>query len=245
MPDKRSSISTPIRFCLVFAVVLTMPLVVYCQNTEEAPGQSPEQTIDGVVFVANGGIITAGSTIEVKLADVSLADALSQTVAVYSHTLELDETTVSFSLSYPLSVIDVSRRYAVQARVTSPGGKLLFVSTAVHPVDPQVSVYGFAVIVDSVSTAGQQEYGLPPVPIGKSFEYYCAGVTFIVRVGPGEVALWIPSESGGGYRVLSRAPSETGRLFVDGEVSFWSRGEEAEIRIGDYSYPNCRVVLSQ
>ncbi len=72
---------------------------------------------------------------------------------------------------------------------------------------------------------------------GQTLVYECGmGEDFIIRTGPGEVALWTEDR----YLVLSQVRSGSGSKFQEGDVVFWSKGEEAMLDMGDVRYRDCR-----
>ncbi len=74
-------------------------------------------------------------------------------------------------------------------------------------------------------------------PLAKTFVYDCNGYEFIARLGPGEMALWLPDQ----YVVVSQVRSASGALYEEGDISFWSKGDEAMLTIGDQAYMNCHL----
>ncbi len=72
-------------------------------------------------------------------------------------------------------------------------------------------------------------------PIGRTLVYDCNGFEFVTRLGPGEMAVWLPDR----YVVLSQARSGSGTRYVEGDVEFWSKGDEAMISFDGQQYMNC------
>ncbi len=75
-----------------------------------------------------------------------------------------------------------------------------------------------------------------PRPLAKTMVYLCEdGYEFVVRLGPGEMALWAE----GDYRVLSQVRSASGVKYREGELVFWMKGEEALLERGSVRHGNC------
>ncbi|HXS80939.1 MAG TPA: META domain-containing protein [Gammaproteobacteria bacterium] len=75
----------------------------------------------------------------------------------------------------------------------------------------------------------------------RTLVYDCDGdVSFTVREGPGEVALWAPEALGGTYQVLSLARSGSGVRYVEGDTVFWNKGNLATIEIAGQRFVDCR-----
>ncbi|MCB1690677.1 MAG: MliC family protein [Halioglobus sp.] len=74
-------------------------------------------------------------------------------------------------------------------------------------------------------------------PLATTFVYDCNGYEFIARLGPGEMAMWLPDQ----YVILSQVRSASGTLYEEGDISFWSKGEEAILTVAGQSYLNCQL----
>jgi uncharacterized membrane protein/heat shock protein HslJ len=77
--------------------------------------------------------------------------------------------------------------------------------------------------------------------VGRTFVFDCDGdVSFTMRTGPGEMALWAPASLGGTYQVLSITRSASGARYEEGDTVFWNKGDLATIEIGGQRYVDCR-----
>jgi membrane-bound inhibitor of C-type lysozyme len=72
----------------------------------------------------------------------------------------------------------------------------------------------------------------------RTLVYDCNGYEFVARLGAGEMALWLEE----GYVVLSQVRSASGTAYEEGDISFWSKGEEAILNVGESSYQNCHQL---
>jgi putative lipoprotein len=87
--------------------------------------------------------------------------------------------------------------------------------------------------------AARQAAAAPEV--GRTFVFDCDGdVSFTMRTGPGEIALWAPASLGGTYQVLSLTPAASGARYQEDDTVFWSRGDLATIEISGGRYVDCR-----
>ncbi|MBE9538083.1 MAG: MliC family protein [Proteobacteria bacterium] len=75
-------------------------------------------------------------------------------------------------------------------------------------------------------------------PVGKTLVYECTGYEFIARTGPGEMAVWLEDR----YLVMSREYSASGEKYVEGDVTFWSKGEEALLIIDNQKFGDCKLA---
>lgn len=77
--------------------------------------------------------------------------------------------------------------------------------------------------------------------VGQTFVYDCDGdVSFTVRTGADEMALWAPESLGGLYQVLSRVRAASGAQYREGDTLFWNKAELATFEIGGQRFVDCR-----
>lgn len=94
-------------------------------------------------------------------------------------------------------------------------------------------------LLAGVRTQGAEPAAAPEV--ARTFVYDCPGdLSFTVRTGPGEMALWAPKSLGGRYLVLSLARSASGARYTEGDTVFWSKGDVAAIELGGQRYVDCK-----
>lgn len=74
-------------------------------------------------------------------------------------------------------------------------------------------------------------------PLATTLVYDCSGYEFVARLGPGEMALWLPDQ----YVVLPQVRSASGALYEEGDVSFWSKGDDAMLTVADEIYQDCQL----
>jgi len=72
----------------------------------------------------------------------------------------------------------------------------------------------------------------------RTLVYDCNGFEFTARTGPGEIAVWLPDR----YLVLSQVPSGSGAKYQEGDIEFWSKGDDAMLTVGDQQYLNCALA---
>ena len=118
------------------------------------------------------------------------------------------------------------------------------------------SVSGYAVSGDELrltyNTSGELRFvreppeAAAPPEVARTFVFDCDGdVSFTVRFGPGEMALWAPASLGGSYQVLSIARSGSGARYVEGDTVFWNKGDLATIEIAGQRFVDCRSTPSK
>jgi uncharacterized membrane protein/heat shock protein HslJ len=78
-------------------------------------------------------------------------------------------------------------------------------------------------------------------PVGSTFVFDCPGdVSFTVRNGPGEAALWAPKSLDGKYTVLGRVRSASGARYEEGGTVFWSKGDTALFEYAGRTFGDCK-----
>lgn len=95
-------------------------------------GAPKTATLSGTVFYRERMALPPGAVVEVKLVDISRADAPSITIGQVSVAAG-PGTPTPFSLEYDPTQIRAGNRYALQARITADG-TLLFISDTSYPV---------------------------------------------------------------------------------------------------------------
>jgi heat shock protein HslJ/uncharacterized membrane protein len=91
------------------------------------------------------------------------------------------------------------------------------------------------------TAAGAPNTAASSAEVGRTSVYDCGGdVSFTVRTGPGEVALWTPKSLGGKYTVLSLVRSASGPRYEEGGTAYWSKGELATFELDGTRFVDCR-----
>lgn len=117
--------SRPVPPCLA-ALLLAL---VACSSTDHSAAKAH---VTGMVNSRGRLALTPDAILEVKLVDVSRADAPSITLSGQKIS-PVGPPPIPFSLPYDPAVIDPRLTYAVQARITE-GGRLRYISTTRHAV---------------------------------------------------------------------------------------------------------------
>ena len=78
-------------------------------------------------------------------------------------------------------------------------------------------------------------------PLATTLVYECVAYEFVARLGLDVIALWLEDR----YIVLPHVRSGSGALYENGDVSFWSKGDEAMLTVAGKSYQNCHLRPSQ
>lgn len=121
------------------------------------------RTLSGNVVYRERMLLPAGAVVEVKLLDVSLADAPARTIAE-SRITDARTSHIPYVLRYDSSQIDPRMTYALQARIVL-GDRLLFINTTRHTVLAGGKDDG-DIQVENVG-GGQAETSAPSSPVGR------------------------------------------------------------------------------
>ena len=108
-------------------------------------------TLAGTVTYRARVALPAGAVIEVRLLDVSRADAPADTLARVEVVTRGEQVPVAFALSYDPDAIQPRRRYVVQATIAVEG-QVTWRTTTQHPVfvDGMAPTSPVTVIVEQV-----------------------------------------------------------------------------------------------
>src|SRR5690606_4276724 len=148
---------------------------------------------------------------------------------------------IPFELRYPRDRIAANRRYGLRAEIRAAGGELMFTTPSHHGVlaggaAPERDV---EIVVERVR-AGDESVRVAPPEVGRTFVYDCTGdVSFTVRTGPGELALWAPESLGGAYTVLAASPAGSTERYEESSTVAVIGGESAAFEIGGQRYADC------
>jgi uncharacterized membrane protein/membrane-bound inhibitor of C-type lysozyme len=84
---------------------------------------------------------------------------------------------------------------------------------------------------------GGEDFNPDPRPMSQTLVYECSNIEVIARVGPGEMALWLPDR----YLVLSQVRAASGTRYEEGDVMFWTKGDELLLEVGSERYTDCAL----
>ena len=114
-----------VRFARTLALgIATLPLAA-CATL--MPSEEPV-SVTGSITYRERIALPPTAQVEIQLADVSLLDAPSRTIAQQSFTADGRQVPFAFSLTVDERKIDPRGRYAVSARITDASGKLMFIT---------------------------------------------------------------------------------------------------------------------
>ncbi|MEI4506512.1 YbaY family lipoprotein [Sphingopyxis sp. CCNWLW253] len=115
-----------VRITRMLAVgMVAAPLLAACATI--APSEQPV-SVTGSITYRERMALPPTAQVEIQLADVSLMDAPSKTIAQQSFTADGRQVPFAFSLTVDERKIDPRGRYSVSARITDASGKLMFIT---------------------------------------------------------------------------------------------------------------------
>ena len=101
------------------------PLLAACATIP--PAEEPV-SVTGSITYRERMALPPTAQVEVTLADVSLMDAPSKTIAQQSFTADGRQVPFAFSLTVDQRQLDPRHSYAVSARITDASGRLMFIT---------------------------------------------------------------------------------------------------------------------
>ncbi len=114
-----------VRFARTLALGLaTLPLTA-CATL--MPSEEPV-SVTGSITYRERMALPPTAQVEIQLADVSLMDAPSKTIAQQSFTADGRQVPFAFSLTVDQRKLDPRGRYSVSARISDGSGKLMFIT---------------------------------------------------------------------------------------------------------------------
>ncbi|MCB0196225.1 MAG: YbaY family lipoprotein [Anaerolineae bacterium] len=91
------------------------------------------QAVTGRIVAPEGSTLPEGSQVEIRVDDVSLADAAATQIGG-EMIMDATQFPINFEASYDAQAIDERYTYAVQVRISDSEGKLLFINTQAYNV---------------------------------------------------------------------------------------------------------------
>ena len=115
-----------VRITRVLAVsAVVAPLLAACATIP--PAEQPV-SVTGSITYRERMALPPTAQVEIQLADVSLMDAPSKTIARQSFTADGRQVPFAFSLTVDQRQLDPRHSYAVSARITDASGRLMFIT---------------------------------------------------------------------------------------------------------------------
>lgn len=115
-----------VRITRMLAVsAVAAPLLAACATIP--PAEQPV-SVTGSITYRERMALPPTAQVEVTLADVSLMDAPSKTIAQQSFTADGRQVPFAFTLTVDQRQLDPRHSYAVSARITDASGKLMFIT---------------------------------------------------------------------------------------------------------------------
>lgn len=115
-----------LRLTAAFALGLSTLALSACASTGEAENQWT--TVSGKIAYRERIALPQSAQIEVRLDDVSLADAPARNIARQAFGADGQQVPIAFLLRFDRRQIDPRHSYAVSARITGDDGKLMFIT---------------------------------------------------------------------------------------------------------------------
>jgi len=123
-----------VRDASIFAssLIPILAMLTACETLPRAetaamqPAPDSNVTLSGTVFYRERIALPADARLAVRTSDVSLMDVAAPVIAEIEIATEGRQVPLAFSLNYNAARIDPRGRYAVSARITEGGGRLIW-----------------------------------------------------------------------------------------------------------------------
>jgi len=86
--------------------------------------------------------------------------------------------------------------------------------------------------------AMEADFRPDPRPLASTMVYNCNGYEFIARLGPGEMALWLPDR----YVILSQTRSTAGVRYQESAIVFLLEDNETTLTLGGVQFRDCKLM---
>ena len=223
----------------VVIVVATWAVIHDFAPSHKIRGAAPRTPVlSGTVFYRERIALPEGSTAEVVLEDLSIADRPAIEVA-RATIAPAGQVPIPFELPYPADQIVADRRYGLRAAILWPNGARMFVSTADYSAfDRTARSDDLAILVQRVNeTAAGADAARMLFECGDD-------VFFAMRIGADQATLSAPKFLGNDSIVLQQTEVESGARYAAGDTVFWDKGDVATFQIGGRTFLDCRAARS-
>lgn len=112
---------------MIRALALSLATLPLAACATLMPSEQPV-SVTGSITYRERMALPPTAQVEIQLADVSLMDAPSRTIARQSFTADGRQVPFAFSLTVDQRKLDPRGRYSVSARITDASGKLMFIT---------------------------------------------------------------------------------------------------------------------
>lgn len=128
-----------VRLIAAFALGLSVLSLASCAPMEaprDGSGEAANQwvTVSGSIAYRERIALPEDAQIEVRIDDVSLADAPSKTIARQAFGADGQQVPIAFLIRLDRAAIEPRHSYAVAARITGADGRLMFITDTRHSV---------------------------------------------------------------------------------------------------------------
>ena len=130
---KPSAIASVAVAALGLAATACAPTPTY-QQAVPPIAQVSVSHVTGTASYRERILMPAGSTLSVKVLDVSRADAPAETISEASYTLDGRAPPYNFDLRVFMDRVNPQHSYVVRAELRDPSGRLRFTTDQSHPV---------------------------------------------------------------------------------------------------------------
>lgn len=185
--------------------------------------------VTGTVTYRERIALPPGAVVRVTLLDVSLIDQPARVIA--EHELRpAGQVPVAFALAFEPREIAKDRRYALHAVIEDASGAPRWASAAAAPVLTQGAPAEVELVLQRLAAAA--------APAGtRVVAYDCDDLAFRVEVAKERALLFLPGRS----VPLAHVASGSGAKYSDGNVTFWSKGDEASLTVDGIEHSGCRA----
>jgi putative lipoprotein len=207
---------------LTAAVAAALVLAAACASPA-GPGR-----VTGTLAYRERIALPEGAVARVMLVDVAAIGVPERVIAV-TEIRPAGQVPIAFAIDFAPEQIEPERRYGVRATLAGPDGRPLWATPAAAPVLTQGAPETVELWLQRVSAAAP--------PGTRVLAYDCAGFAFRVEVSRERARLLLPGRS----VTLPAAPSASGAKYSDGSTTFWSKGDEASLRVDGVEHGGCRA----
>src|SRR5512134_1939006 len=148
------------------AITLAAASLSGCAPSSPPAASAGEARLSGTVLYRERMALPPDAVIEVRLEDVSRADAPADVLAEQTIAANGRQVPIPFELTYSSARVEPSRRYALRAAIRTAGGELMFATTSHHAaLEAGAPTENIAILVQRTG-GGTGQAIVEPLPTG-------------------------------------------------------------------------------
>lgn len=233
---------------LIACFLLMLVALAACQRELDNPVETPgavRTEINGTVAYREKISLPGAASVRVVLEDIS--DAAAITIAETVFASEGRQVPIPFRLEYDPATIIPTHSYELRAQILNADGSPLWTTAAGQPVITRgASSNDVRLNLIRVNSPEMPTRAGATFAAGNTAVFDCSDLAggdfdFVIRTGPGEIAVWLPLRFDRPYLVLGQVQAASGAKYEGDGVTVWTHADEALLTVDGEQFTGCAL----